>query len=139
MDSVRVIRSLRALQTPCDTLPVPQNLVVSRFLDAQEGSTTNSSLVSIESVAPQSASASNANMGQGQQTLHFRLLPHWLMKDLDHEMHDGTTSPRTNSSFTESGESTKRKLCVRHQRMADEGANVAMQQVGFVRYRYIRC
>jgi hypothetical protein len=43
-------------------------------------------------------------------------------------MHDNT-SPQAMSNFTESGESPKRKLCVRHQRMADEGANVAMQQV----------
>lgn len=43
-------------------------------------------------------------------------------------MHDNTT-PQAMSNFTESSESTKRKLCVRHKRMADEGANVAMQQV----------
>ena len=54
------------------------------------------------------------------------------MDDLDHEMHDGTGSTQTISTFTESSESTNRKLCVRHQRMADEGANIAMQQVIFV-------
>lgn len=109
MESARSISSpLRAQQTVCDTLPVPQNLVVSRLFNAQENSTTHSRLPSIETVAPQSAT----RMGQ-----------------VDHEMHDGTVPPHSSTDMVDSAPSTQRKLCVRHQRMADEGANVAMQQM----------
>jgi hypothetical protein len=46
-------------------------------------------------------------------------------------MLDGTNGAvvNTTGSPDNAGGKSNRKLCVRHKRMADEGANVAMQQV----------
>lgn len=110
MASVRDITSsglLQASQTPCDTLPVPQNLFVARLLDNADKTASPSSIPSSSNSVPSlTAPAMVAGVAQ------------------DHEMRD-ESSVASHSSDTVL---STRKLCVRHKRMADEGANVAMQQ-----------
>jgi hypothetical protein len=67
MYSIHNISLSGAQQTPCDTIPVPQNLVVSEVFDPVTSSVNPSQLPFIESIAPQSASTSQPDMGQGQQ------------------------------------------------------------------------
>jgi hypothetical protein len=55
---------------------------------------------------------------------------------IDHEMLDVTTI-QSASNLSDSSRSGTRKLCVRHQRMADEGINVAMQQVSCIKPVYV--
>ena len=126
-------------QTPCDTLPVPQNLVVSRHRDTADKPITGGHPSTIDDSSPDAASSSSSlasAMNLGQQTLnilHRDSLTDWLRVDSfpDHDMHDGTHGAvvGTTGSPDNPGGQSNRKLCVRHKRMADEGTNVAMQQV----------
>ncbi|PVF98923.1 WD40 repeat-like protein [Serendipita vermifera] len=94
-------------QTPCDTLPVPQNLALNTITSTADSPVISSSMSVTDSVTPQSASTLAGLADQEMTDLH-------------------PTNPVDPASIP--GASSKRKLCVRHQRMADEGANVAMQQ-----------
>jgi hypothetical protein len=51
-------------QTPCDTLPVPQNLVVNRIVSTADSPVISSSMSVTESVTPQSASTLAGLAGQ---------------------------------------------------------------------------
>jgi hypothetical protein len=127
-------------QTPCDTLPVPQNLVVSRHRDTADKPITGGHTSTIDDSSPDAASSSSSSLASamdlGQQTLdilHRDSPTDWLRLDsfADHDMHDGTHGAvvSTTGSPDNPGGQSNRKLCVRHKRMADEGTNVAMQQV----------
>ncbi|KAG8821990.1 hypothetical protein FRC17_009689 [Serendipita sp. 399] len=112
MESARDISSvdpLEAQQTPCDTLPIPQNLVVARLLDTAD-SPVSPRITHLDPSIPRSPTPS--------------MVPPTVQ---DHDMHD-ETSVVSLPHPPLPGTLNTRKLCVRHKRMADEGSNVAMQQ-----------
>lgn len=126
--------SLRAQQTPCDTIPVPLNLVVTRLLDTADKPITSGSLSSTnnEEIQPPSAASIASTIAHlGQQTIFLSSLSGELIVPVDEKMHDDTQDRLEDMPLSDSklGSQKNRKLCVRHRRKADEGANMAMQQV----------
>jgi hypothetical protein len=62
---------LEAQQTPCDTLPVPQNLVVSRLPDTVDKPMTGGHVSTVDDSSPGSASSLARAMDLGQQAFHL--------------------------------------------------------------------
>jgi len=98
----------------CDTIPVPQDLILSRLVHA----TFDSSIrvphppsVSESFSRPQMATATHQNTSQF------------------HPMDVDVVSTQPIPDPTQPPTAAARKLCVRHQRMADEGTTNKMQQV----------
>lgn len=121
--SVLSIPSLATQQTPCDTLPVPQNLV-SKLTETPDSPISIAQKPAMISMLAQAPLSTPMDMSEGQETLGPQNLPaRALRKYIDHAMLDVSSA----TNISQPGTST-RKLCVRHKRMADEGANVAMQQ-----------
>ena len=93
----------------CDTLPAPAVRFVEAASDATSAATTNS-----------------ADDQQPKRPADFRPQPN---------LRSATASPESDahnmadSTATPPAVPPPRKLCVRHQRMADEGTNLKLQQV----------
>ena len=97
----------------CDTIPVPQNLVLPRLVHALDDSLSHPP-------PPVSASSSRPQMG----TTTYQNL------SISHPMDIDTVSTQPIPDSTQPKLTpSPRKLCVRHQRMADEGTTNKMQQV----------
>ena len=103
----------------CDTIPIPQNLIFSRLLHA---TLDNSTLhppppsVSESSSRPQMATAAHQNPSQSYPM------------DIDTLSTEPIAGP-AHPKLAAPPFAASRKLCVRHQRMADEGTTNKTQQV----------
>lgn len=105
----------------CDTIPVPQNLIFSRFLHATlDNSTLHPPLPSVSesSSRPQMAMAAHQNPSQSYPM------------DIDTASTEPIAGP-AHPKFAAPPLAASRKLCVRHQRMADEGTTNKTQQVSY--------
>jgi F-box/WD-40 domain protein MET30 len=98
----------------CDTLPAPR--LAGRVL-----STTGASESSLRSPSPTSTSVLDPTT--------VPILDAETLEVVEHDDESPTTqaSEETDVSFAPPG----RKLCVRHQRMADEGTNLKLQRVSY--------
>lgn len=90
----------------CDTLPVPQNIRIARGYRSR------------------SPSPSPTPMFEDSVTSAFDVPTVEEVRD-----DDKSADPPMSSKFETEPQPPARKLCVRHQRMADEGTNLKLQQV----------
>jgi len=101
----------------CDTIPVPQNLVLSRLVHALDEPLLYSPSVSETSSRPQMGTTTYQNASQSHPM------------DIDIASTQLIPDPLDPKLLTARALAAPRKLCVRHQRMADEGTTNKMQQV----------